>query len=845
MKPWVEHIRRNFSGDERFMMQSAYYKIEHYNPISALKEAGPLLLQIPFFIAAYRYISTLPVLENASFGAIQNLQEPDRLVSAAGISVNVLPIVMTIINIFSGMIYSKDGPVRQKIQIYGTAVLFLVLLYNSPSGLVIYWIMNNLFSLAKNIYFAHEPKNKRLLPTVASVFIILVISVGMIAGKIDTNVDIFLAEFILAYAFVNIVVTILQLYHIRIPVVFQCSAPDNDNAGKQSLSRILIPELVLTMLFGFYIPSTVIASSPVEFADSTTGLLRSELLLYPALVYAGLFMIWTSVLILSRDGKKCDVMTMMLWCLVGIAVVNQFLFPAKTGTLYTDLSFDGELVFPTWIIILNILCCLLACGILWFLYSKKKKLLVRAGAVVSAALFVLSFFNFSYITGKVTSSNNKKTETVTETKPITLSKTGTNVVVMMLDRAIGGYVPFIFDEIPELKEAYRGFVFYPNTISFGTRTNFGSPGLFGGYEYTPYESNKRDTVFLKDKQNEALKLMPKLFLDNGYHVTVCDPPCANYKYIPDLSIFDDLPGVHAYNLTGKFSGRFKTRLKGDPVARQKRNFLMYSIFRASPLFLKTIVYGNGDYMSIYMAGNHYTDRMIDAYSVLACLPEITEIENAENSCFLMFQNETPHNPTVLEPPDYALINQTEKYEDKYINRSLDGRTLLIENQRQWGHYCINVATYKAVASWLDYLREQGVYDNTRIILVADHGYYLRQFEDLIHPDGLDVESLNPLLMVKDFNAAEEWTVSNNFMTNADVPVLAMQGVIDNPVNPFTGQEINDNLKKKGTLIVTDSDNWKMEVNNGTTFDLGNGHWWSVHDSIFDMNNWEKLEEVTK
>ena len=836
LKPGIEKIRRVFRGDERFMIQSAYYRIEHYNPLSALKEAGPLLLQIPFFIAAYRYISSISVLKGASFGAIQDLLKPDGLLRIGGVAVNILPILMTAINIVSGVIYSKGGLLRQKIQIYGTALVFLVLLYKSPSGLVLYWIMNNLFSLCKNAYFSYKPKNGRVLPTVISILIIPLIFYGFFFGSIDSKTDLILAECILLCAFANILITVVQMKHIQLPSILTGTSGGSMCA---SLPRILIPELALTILFGFFIPSTVLSASPLEFIDSAAGTLQTELLFYPLLVYAGLFLIWMTVIVLSRDGKKRTVLTLMQWFLLGIALVNQFAFPAKTGTLYTDLTFDGELRFSMGMTVLNLLCCILVCGVLTLLYKKKSRILLSVGAVVSLSLLCLSLVNtytFVNVAGKTSAALQSDDAA---DKPITLSRTGKNVVVMMLDRAIGGYVPYLFDELPELKDAFRGFVFYPNTISFGTHTNFGSPGLFGGYEYTPHESNKRDTVSLKDKQNEALKLMPALFLENGYEVTVCDPPCAGYQFIPDLSIFDELPGIRAYNLTGKFSGRFKESLNGDPALRQKRNFLMYSFFRTSLLFLKSSIYDNGSYMTLATSSN-YTDRMIDAYSVLHFLRDITGIDDGGENRFLMLQNETPHNPTVLNPPDYAVDNGKTDFDD-YSSRTLDGRTLKIETTRQWGHYCINAATYRAVAEWLEYLRQEGVYDNTRIILVADHGYYLSQFDDLIHPDGLDIESLNPLLMVKDFNADDPWTSSNEFMTNADVPTLAMDGIIENPVNPFTGNEVSDRLKHTEPLIVTDSDNWRMEVNNGTTFDLGGGHWWSVHDSIFDMANWELLD----
>ena len=66
----------------------------------------------------------------------------------------------------------------------------------------------------------------------------------------------------------------------------------------------------------------------------------------------------------------------------------------------------------------------------------------------------------------------------------------------MLDRAISGYVPYILEEKPELQEQFAGFTYYPNTLSHGFYTNFGVPGLFGGYEYTPTEMNKRDSELL-------------------------------------------------------------------------------------------------------------------------------------------------------------------------------------------------------------------------------------------------------------------------------------------------------------------------------------------------------------
>ena len=151
MSGWVSHIKRTFKGDERIMMLSAYYKEQQYHPLYALRSSISLLLQIPFFIAAYHFLSHLSLLTGTSFLMIRDLSLPDALINIGGISINILPILMTLINFVSTIIYTRGNRIKDNIQIYVLALLFLVLLYPSPSGLVLYWTMNNLFSLIKNL----------------------------------------------------------------------------------------------------------------------------------------------------------------------------------------------------------------------------------------------------------------------------------------------------------------------------------------------------------------------------------------------------------------------------------------------------------------------------------------------------------------------------------------------------------------------------------------------------------------------------------------------------------------------------------------------------------------------
>lgn len=151
MEKWTSHIKKTFKGDEQYMMLNAYYRINNYSPVYALRSSLSILIEIPFFIAAYNYLSKCDVLLNQSFFILENLGKPDTLIKTENTAIHVLPIIMTVINCVSGFVYSKDAPPREKVQIYVLAAIFLFLLYDSPSGLVFYWILNNLFSLAKNI----------------------------------------------------------------------------------------------------------------------------------------------------------------------------------------------------------------------------------------------------------------------------------------------------------------------------------------------------------------------------------------------------------------------------------------------------------------------------------------------------------------------------------------------------------------------------------------------------------------------------------------------------------------------------------------------------------------------
>ena len=142
-------IKKVFHGKERFLLLQELYRQHHYHPIMAVRTSVGVLIQIPFFFAAFHLLNNYAPMRGVNLGPIADLGRPDALL----FGLNVLPFLMTAINLISASVYTTRLSRRDKIQLYGMAGLFLVLLYSSASGLLFYWTWNNVFSLIKNAVY--------------------------------------------------------------------------------------------------------------------------------------------------------------------------------------------------------------------------------------------------------------------------------------------------------------------------------------------------------------------------------------------------------------------------------------------------------------------------------------------------------------------------------------------------------------------------------------------------------------------------------------------------------------------------------------------------------------------
>ena len=790
--PVIKHIKQYFKGDERFMILQTYYRQNNYSPLSVLKSSVSLMLQIPFFLAAYRMLHDNMYLVGASFGPIKDLGSPDALIAAGSVTINVLPFAMTAINLLSAAVYANKMPLKSKVQLFIMAALFLVLLYNSPSGMVLYWTCNNLFSLVKNIVMKIVSGKKPAK-----------------AAKAEKAVD---------------------------------------NKGYKGL--FVFSCIACAALTGIYLPMTVLSAAPEEFVDMQTLAYPMVYVLRSAIMATGLFVIWPSVFRAMASGKGKKIISYVMFALTASIIVNSQFFSNGFGMMSNVLIYDVFPEFTTTTKLISLAATIGAVAVAAVIAKFGRNI-----ATIIALSMALVFAGLGISkTGAINQGFNDARKAVTDNDPeFTLSKNGKNVVVLMIDRALGPMIPYLFNENKSLGESFDGFTYYHNTVSYGAYTNFATPALYGGYEYTPERINERSSERLVDKQNEALKVMPVIFAKAGYNSTIINPSYAGYKWNSDLTVFEGLERVSAYNTLFRY---VPVNYGETYQATVKRNLFCYSLYKGAPVALQPYLYDSGTYNETSVtdwstapqiqrgstiASGHNKEFEAEYWAVNS-LDKMTKIDEGDSNNYLFFNSRVAHEEQLLQEPEYAPadhVNNT-KYDQENKSRfKVNGKLMLMIDSVDYQHYQVNMAGLKAVAKWLDYLKANNCYDNTRIIIVSDHGFGLSNFSDLMISGAhqIDAEWFTPLLMVKDFNSRGEFTQSEEFMTNADTPYLATKDVIENPVNPFTGKQISNDAKN-GEQKIFYSGDWGVDKNNGNTFKPG--QWYSVKDNIWKKTNWKYL-----
>ncbi|HBA55536.1 MAG: membrane protein insertase YidC [Syntrophorhabdus aromaticivorans] len=156
MQPVIMKLKEKYKNDRQKLNQEMMelYKQKGVNPMGGCL---PMVIQIPVFFALYKALSGAIELRHAPFMLwINDLSAPEDLYTLAvagfNLPIRILPLVMGITQVIQQkMTPTSVDPLQEKMMLI-MPIFFTFLFWSFPSGLVLYWLVNNVISIAQQYY---------------------------------------------------------------------------------------------------------------------------------------------------------------------------------------------------------------------------------------------------------------------------------------------------------------------------------------------------------------------------------------------------------------------------------------------------------------------------------------------------------------------------------------------------------------------------------------------------------------------------------------------------------------------------------------------------------------------
>lgn len=546
-------------------------------------------------------------------------------------------------------------------------------------------------------------------------------------------------------------------------------------------------------------PLTTYSTFPDNFNFPAIEILKHNLSLF-AIAIGGLFILYVIL-----PGKFKVFWLFFILTLTIIGFIHNTLLPIDMGTLQQSRFVDQDnLAQPLYIYIFEALSILGIIFLLRWIFKKEYIKQVSLGLILLNLVLISQSLFASIGTGSFMRKPNILTDF---DRTISFSKNNENVIFLLTDMFDGWYIGRIMKENPELRDVFKGFVWYPNTLSISYTTAGSLPPLIGGYDNTIDKLNQDESRTFEDKMTAISIDFYNKIKSRNFQFTSTD---IIYSKI-DKNKFDSyLPDWD------KSWDKWNSKLKIG-LSREIGYTLLWenAAFYTSPLFLKPVIYNDGNWLHGDVTSNENTNEA-KPYNFLRLLPYISHT-NDDKSNFIFLYSKASHHP-------WDVID------DKGVLHNFDAP------------YKNNEWVIKTLANWINWMKANDVYDNTKIIIVSDHGphwghRYTRELAGNMpvkNNPSLKIPEFRymgmfPLLMTKDFNRDGDFKIDNRFMSNVDAYYFAF-----NENNPIS-MDPSGQRELPFTIVYWENDLWLKSKVSITASG-------KVKANVFDLNNWTLIPE---
>src|SRR4030066_39458 len=159
IKPKIDALKEKYKDDKA--RQNAelmkLYTSQGINPLSSLGGCLPLVIQFPVFIALYDVLLYSIDLRHSSFLWIKDLSSPENLFNIPGIGIpfRILPLAMGASWYASQKLTPTAAPGVDNMQMKMMEfmpLIFTIMFWGLPSGLILYWTVSNILSIVQQLY---------------------------------------------------------------------------------------------------------------------------------------------------------------------------------------------------------------------------------------------------------------------------------------------------------------------------------------------------------------------------------------------------------------------------------------------------------------------------------------------------------------------------------------------------------------------------------------------------------------------------------------------------------------------------------------------------------------------
>ena len=519
------------------------------------------------------------------------------------------------------------------------------------------------------------------------------------------------------------------------------------NASNNGIKQFL-PDLLISLASSFlliYVPVQVYIANELDFSFDVYDVLH-----YSPLFALVVFLLLMGILALTHSlGERLHSVVLSLVVAGFFVLLFHGVFLTKDLPLLDGTDIDWT-KFQTQKLISRVITA--GCVIVLLaasLFTGRKFLPFASYTGVFGFLFLLVSLVLSCVSNP-SAMQPRNTTVMTADGAFDMSE-DQNFIIFLLDGMEEDWFETVLEEYPEYRDTLADFTSFTDTMCMYPYTTRSIPYILFG---KLYDNSLNYSYYLRDAIDES-PFFQKLREEN-YDQRVY----FEYLYLTEIpnSVFQNFKNVETFNEPIKFC---KMLLKLSGLQYLPYDLKPFCVLTPENIYFDSLKANKGETIDYYSFNNKdLYNRILD-----------TEIPKSEKNCFRFYYAQGPHTPWLYDEDLNEVENGT------YI-QAIRGSLTLVD-------------------TWLQKLKDKGVYDNTVIVILADHGYVPSDPES-------DIGKQHPFMIIKGKDEHHPFAENNAPISHEDLQqayLRLMEGASADEAFPWKEGDIRERLYMYSDVVI--------------------------------------------